>query len=316
MKEKLQRAMNYRRAGLSVPANIPLFRKRAGVQDLIQEDPREEEEEEGSGIGDCSKQSGPSVSTHYFRDKSPVRGVVKTKEGAMPSQVRYTPAMQSAHMCSMDTTAATEGSKGSATLVTKLISEDRKHQQGTDSLAESAGWDSNFDTDATGFVPEKNAFNDSARLSHGDVKMVIESPTTKIEKQRKRKLIREIAEKGPVGQNVSGVAMQKKFKKDVSYVPDETGIHSNNKVAVRTLKASSQNFSLKEALNTEVQNGNLELGKVVVHINRPKDVEKGRENLPIVMMEQEIVEAISENDVVIVCGETGCGKTTQVPQVH
>ncbi|XP_044419378.1 ATP-dependent RNA helicase DEAH13-like [Triticum aestivum] len=32
------------------------------------------------------------------------------------------------------------------------------------------------------------------------------------------------------------------------------------------------------------------------------------------MMEQEIMEAIYENTVVILCGETGCGKTTQVPQ--
>ncbi|KAI3973320.1 hypothetical protein MKX01_020695 [Papaver californicum] len=32
------------------------------------------------------------------------------------------------------------------------------------------------------------------------------------------------------------------------------------------------------------------------------------------MMEQEIMEAINENSVIILCGETGCGKTTQVPQ--
>ncbi|KAF6155434.1 hypothetical protein GIB67_019960 [Kingdonia uniflora] len=37
-------------------------------------------------------------------------------------------------------------------------------------------------------------------------------------------------------------------------------------------------------------------------------------DLPIVMMEQEVMEAINENSAVIICGETGCGKTTQVPQ--
>ena len=36
--------------------------------------------------------------------------------------------------------------------------------------------------------------------------------------------------------------------------------------------------------------------------------------LPICSMEQEIMEAISSNSVVSVCGETGSGKTTQVPQ--
>ncbi|XP_068656047.1 ATP-dependent RNA helicase DEAH13 [Aristolochia californica] len=54
--------------------------------------------------------------------------------------------------------------------------------------------------------------------------------------------------------------------------------------------------------------------KEVVHVSRPSEVESNRANLPIVMMEQEIMEAINENPSTIVCGETGCGKTTQVPQ--
>ncbi|KAL2556665.1 RNA helicase family protein [Forsythia ovata] len=53
---------------------------------------------------------------------------------------------------------------------------------------------------------------------------------------------------------------------------------------------------------------------IVVHVSRPKEVEITRKDLPIVMMEQEIMEAINENLSVIICGETGCGKTTQVPQ--
>ncbi|KAK6228269.1 hypothetical protein SCA6_000609 [Theobroma cacao] len=52
----------------------------------------------------------------------------------------------------------------------------------------------------------------------------------------------------------------------------------------------------------------------VVHVSRPDEVENKRKDLPIVMMEQEIMEAINENSTVIICGETGCGKTTQVPQ--
>lgn len=52
----------------------------------------------------------------------------------------------------------------------------------------------------------------------------------------------------------------------------------------------------------------------VRHVSRPKEVEKNRMDLPIVMMEQEIMEAINDNTSVIICGETGCGKTTQVPQ--
>ena len=36
--------------------------------------------------------------------------------------------------------------------------------------------------------------------------------------------------------------------------------------------------------------------------------------LPILSEEQEVMEAINDNPVVILCGETGSGKTTQLPQ--
>ena len=39
-----------------------------------------------------------------------------------------------------------------------------------------------------------------------------------------------------------------------------------------------------------------------------------RLKLPILMEEQAVMEAINDHPVVIVCGETGSGKTTQVPQ--
>ncbi|KAF9454792.1 DHX37 protein [Macrolepiota fuliginosa MF-IS2] len=49
-------------------------------------------------------------------------------------------------------------------------------------------------------------------------------------------------------------------------------------------------------------------------IHRPPDVEEARLLLPIVSEEQPIMEAIMLNPVVVICGETGSGKTTQVPQ--
>ncbi|KAG6830018.1 hypothetical protein H0H92_002546 [Tricholoma furcatifolium] len=51
-----------------------------------------------------------------------------------------------------------------------------------------------------------------------------------------------------------------------------------------------------------------------VTVNRPPDVEEARILLPIVTEEQPIMEAVLLNPVVIICGETGSGKTTQVPQ--
>lgn len=51
-----------------------------------------------------------------------------------------------------------------------------------------------------------------------------------------------------------------------------------------------------------------------VPVSRLPEVEKQRKELPIYMEEQRIMEGIKENDVVVICGETGSGKTTQVPQ--
>ena len=47
-------------------------------------------------------------------------------------------------------------------------------------------------------------------------------------------------------------------------------------------------------------------------VERPPEIEAARSQLPIIGMEQEVVEAVLENDVVVLSGETGCGKTTQV----
>jgi hypothetical protein len=51
-----------------------------------------------------------------------------------------------------------------------------------------------------------------------------------------------------------------------------------------------------------------------VRVNRKPQLQQGREKLPIFAEEQPIMEALKENDVLILCGATGCGKSTQLPQ--
>ncbi|KAF8443043.1 P-loop containing nucleoside triphosphate hydrolase protein [Boletus edulis BED1] len=58
----------------------------------------------------------------------------------------------------------------------------------------------------------------------------------------------------------------------------------------------------------------LERKSKVVSIVRPPDVEEGRLTLPIIAEEQPIMESVLLHPVVIICGETGSGKTTQIPQ--
>lgn len=51
-----------------------------------------------------------------------------------------------------------------------------------------------------------------------------------------------------------------------------------------------------------------------VQVTRTDDIQTSRLLLPVVAEEQAIIEAIRLNPVVVICGETGSGKTTQVPQ--
>lgn len=53
---------------------------------------------------------------------------------------------------------------------------------------------------------------------------------------------------------------------------------------------------------------------VFVPVHRNPDAEKARLELPIIGEEQSIMEQIRYNDIVIISGETGSGKTTQLPQ--
>ena len=51
-----------------------------------------------------------------------------------------------------------------------------------------------------------------------------------------------------------------------------------------------------------------------IHVERSEEAKGIRAKLPIITEEQLIMEKIFENQITIICGETGSGKTTQVPQ--
>ncbi|KAM7415920.1 hypothetical protein PAMA_018133 [Pampus argenteus] len=56
------------------------------------------------------------------------------------------------------------------------------------------------------------------------------------------------------------------------------------------------------------------LPAVFIPVDRLPEIQEARLKLPVLAEEQVIMEAVRENPCAIICGETGSGKTTQVPQ--
>lgn len=53
---------------------------------------------------------------------------------------------------------------------------------------------------------------------------------------------------------------------------------------------------------------------VFIPVDRTAEIQEARLKLPVLAEEQVIMEAVRENPCIVICGETGSGKTTQVPQ--
>ncbi|KAJ4148089.1 hypothetical protein LMH87_002576 [Akanthomyces muscarius] len=59
---------------------------------------------------------------------------------------------------------------------------------------------------------------------------------------------------------------------------------------------------------------NIERKAFSVTVTRTAEIEEARLKLPVVSEEQKLMEAIHNHNIVVICGATGSGKTTQVPQ--
>ncbi|RVE47545.1 hypothetical protein evm_007804 [Chilo suppressalis] len=88
-----------------------------------------------------------------------------------------------------------------------------------------------------------------------------------------------------------------------------------NKNSLKNIKANKpKNDRNTEGIKTVVKKPLLEHPKEHVEVNRNPKVQVARLKLPILGEEQRIMELVNENEFLIVAGETGSGKTTQIPQ--
>ncbi|KAI3396374.1 hypothetical protein diail_12264 [Diaporthe ilicicola] len=98
----------------------------------------------------------------------------------------------------------------------------------------------------------------------------------------------------------------------MGYTPVESGTHG-----LRIPKPA--NFTPRpleeDPLPLELQpTKNVDRKAYSVTVSRSTETQEARLKLPVVAEEQRIMEAIHDNDIVVLCGSTGSGKTTQIPQ--
>lgn len=115
-----------------------------------------------------------------------------------------------------------------------------------------------------------------------------------------------------VNPNIVGIDDSDTGSSDIDYNEDEVKIESHV-VASTTEK---KHTVLKTQTITAVKPPLAPPPHVTVYVpvNRDVEIQAARLKLPILAEEQQIMETINENSIIIIAGETGSGKTTQIPQ--
>jgi ATP-dependent RNA helicase DHX37/DHR1 len=91
---------------------------------------------------------------------------------------------------------------------------------------------------------------------------------------------------------------------------DDAAIRANFKP-----RAPSPDPLLEALVSTKTKGERTTRPAAAITIPRSEEIQAARLELPVVQEEQRIMEAIHSNPIVIICGATGSGKTTQVPQM-
>lgn len=99
-------------------------------------------------------------------------------------------------------------------------------------------------------------------------------------------------------------------EQEQEYIPQEPIVVPPPKTDTELIKEMIEEADAKKAPEEK----EIKYTKYYVLVERDPEIQEQREKLPIYAEEQPIMEAVEENDIIIICGETGSGKTTQIPQ--
>uniref|UniRef100_A0A4W6BZ55 Activating signal cointegrator 1 complex subunit 3 n=1 Tax=Lates calcarifer TaxID=8187 RepID=A0A4W6BZ55_LATCA len=117
---------------------------------------------------------------------------------------------------------------------------------------------------------------------------------------------------GPKISSVSGSNRKRKWKEEEEDEEEEQKAEEMKEEQQKTERDGQSEAKVGE--QQQIQNKKLSQPAIFIPVDRSPEIQEARLKLPVLAEEQVIMEAVRENPCVVICGETGSGKTTQVPQ--
>lgn len=125
--------------------------------------------------------------------------------------------------------------------------------------------------------------------------------------------------RGQLGENFEGARnsfaktiLERENERKTSLAKKELGGIEPNALGATATSAIAP--ALSQPIGSTIPSSTSSKARPKIALNRSTEIRDSRLLLPVVAEEQAIVEAVRLNPVVVICGETGSGKTTQVPQ--
>lgn len=310
LRERLKRSMNRVKAGITISSEDQqeLLQQRDAPGDGVEagdddssssEDESEEEQAKPSTAttttgGDVVMWTESAGSTERTPKHKKSKKKKKIESNAVPLAMGFSaqlPATAAPSTAAADASDGKKKKKKRAVVVNHVVPQ----QEGT--AAPTAASSSLNAADASVFASlaqRSNELEESAAQhssSQNDAMARLEALRKKNEERRRQK------EHGKLNPTASA-AEEEEAPVDPANVYVPTPIVIKNTAEMKELSKQT-NLSYKTTL---------------VQLKRKPEIQLARMQLPVCSSEQEIMEAITDNDVIILCGETGSGKTTQVPQ--